>query len=226
MQRLRPVTKASPPARITRWAAFWTPRRFATVSAILLSIAALTTSWSSYQASIWSGKQSAYYTEASRLRVSSSRAAASAGQLLLLDISLFSQWLAATVEHRPQTAGEIQRRFRPEFTRAFDFWLRLHPLENHSAPSSPFVMAIYRIELGDSASFYERESGRVFALGQRANSVSDGYVLNTVVLAAVLFFAGTAQQFSERHARLGVLGLALAMSVFAVVNLFRYPIAR
>lgn len=58
-------------------------RWFEVVTAILLSIVAVATAWSGYQATRWAGEESTRYAEASALRVESTRDSTQAGQFSL-----------------------------------------------------------------------------------------------------------------------------------------------
>ena len=58
-----------------------TERRFRVITAIMLSIVAVATAWSGYQAARWGGLQSTKYAQASVLRVDLTRHSTLAGQL-------------------------------------------------------------------------------------------------------------------------------------------------
>jgi hypothetical protein len=50
------------------------------------------------------------------------------------------------------------------------------------------------------------------------------YLSNTVLLAAVLFFAGTSAKFNQRHVRQSSFFFALAVFLFAAVRMFLLPV--
>ena len=61
--------------------------------------------------------------------------------------------------------------------------------------------------------------------GKAANQQSDDYVLNTVILVSVLFFAGIAQRrFRRLEYRVALTILGSGMLVYGLVNIFRYPV--
>jgi hypothetical protein len=194
------------------------------ITAVLLSVAGLATSWVSYQAARWGGVQAAKYTEASALRVESTRASTAAGQRQAIDVGLFMAWVTAFA-HQDNVLTRFEReRFRPEFRPAFEAWLASKPAQNREAPSSPFVMPQYTSALADSAVALELESRRAFEAAQAANEQSDAYVLDAVILASVLFFAGIAQQLRWRPAQLAMLSIASVCTVLGLFNIVRYPI--
>jgi hypothetical protein len=193
------------------------------IGTILLSIAALCTSWAGYQATLWSGEQSQHSAEAGALRNKSSRSSNIAGQFLLLDVALFNNWLEHRVRGESQLAEFIEARFRPEFKPAFDAWMRTSPFEAPSASASPFSMPVYHLRMLDSAEMYETRADSAAARSNDANLTSDRYVLAAVILATVMFFATAAQQTDPRPARWLLLGLASLASVVGVVRLLTLP---
>lgn len=60
-------------------------------AAIILAFASVVTSWSGYQASLWSGIQATDYNQANALRVESTRESTEGGQLTGLDLALFME---------------------------------------------------------------------------------------------------------------------------------------
>jgi hypothetical protein len=55
--------------------------------------------------------------------------------------------------------------------------------------------------------------------------VAAHYLSNTVLFAAVLFFAGTSGKFDHRYVRQSSLFFAIAGFFFAAVRMFMLPIA-
>lgn len=196
------------------------------LSTVLLATAALATSWSSYQASIWSGKQSAYYSEAAGLRNEASRWFTRAGEERMIDIGLFNSWLQAYANGQDTVESFIRSRFRPEFAVAFDQWRVLRPLKNPTAPRSPFQTSAYRLASIDSGNSVDRRGDSVFAVGQSANDHSDGYVLTAVIFAAVLFLGGIAGQLGPLRTRFILLALAALLCIVGLVQLCTYPVSR
>ena len=183
-------------------------RRRATefASTILLALTTVVTSWSGYQASLWSGIQATNYNQANALRVESTRESTIAGQLGGLDVALFMAWVNASTLGNEQLEQFYRQRFRPQFRQIFDAWLATSPLTNPQAPVTPFALPGYRSEHGQHALELENRAGALFEAGHRANHYADTYVLGTVVLATVLFFCGIIQQFTEFRTRVFLLG--------------------
>lgn len=195
-----------------------------TLSAILLSLAALGTSWSGYQAGLWNGQMVTRYNQASALRVESVRNSAIASRNVQIDVQLFTNWLGAIAATNQPLADFYRTRFRPEFVPAFEAWLASRPLQNPQAASSPFELPEYRLAAQEEANRLEREAGEMFDQGVAANQTSDRYVLNTVILALVLFFSGLVSNFKLLFVRVTLIAVAMALLAYGVSRLLVYPV--
>src|SRR5262245_32590396 len=88
-------------------------RRTEFAATILLALASVVTSWSGYEASLWSGIQATDYNEANALRVESARESTKAGQLTGLDVALFMAWVEASGSGNERLQQFYRKRFRP-----------------------------------------------------------------------------------------------------------------
>jgi hypothetical protein len=198
-------------------------RRTEFASTILLAFTTVVTSWSGYQASLWSGIQATNYNQANALRVESTRESTLAGQFTGLDIAVFMAWVNAKASGNDELEQFFRQRFRPEFRQVFDTWLETKPLTNLQAPSTPFTLPGYRSEHGQRAIELENQAKALFEAGHRANHYADTYVLGTVLLATVLFFCGIIPQFQEVRVRLGLLGMAVLLLIFGLSKILVLP---
>ena len=194
------------------------------IATIILAFATLATAWSGYQSARWGGDQSTKYSQAGALRTESTRASTKAGQLMQIDIGLFTNWVNAFAVDNQELAQFYENRFRPEFMLAFDAWLATDPRNNPEAPSSPFSMPEYSVSLAEEADRLEQEASKTFDEGSVANQISDDYILNTVILASVLFLAGVQSRIKSVPARMVIVILGLAILTFGLINIVSYPI--
>jgi hypothetical protein len=65
----------------------------------------------------------------------------------------------------------------------------------------------------------------VFFEAKRTGNVAAQYLSNTVLLTAVLFFAGTSAKFDQRYVRQSSLFFAVAAFLFAAVRMLMLPVA-
>jgi hypothetical protein len=175
------------------------------IAAVALSIAAVATAWSGYQASRWNGEQAVASSHANATRIAAARADGEARTQLQIDIETFVQWVDARASDQRSLADFYEQRFRPEFKPAFDAWLATRPFRNPSAPASPFAMSEYQPaaaveaeQLGEQADAYSEEMRQDI---QRATN----YVLAVVLFSVALFFAAISTKLTSRRLRVATL---------------------
>lgn len=192
------------------------------VSAILLAIATIFTAWSAFQATKWSGVMSIRFSEANAARTESMRASTTAGQQVIVDVTIFADWLQALAAGETELQQFLQQRFRDEFAPAFDAWVAAEPLENADAPASPFAMLEYELADEQRADGLAEEADLRSRQAREANQRGDNYVLTTVLFAAVLFFAGVSTKFNGLRTKTFavVFGVVLLLAGIAILATF------
>jgi hypothetical protein len=115
------------------------------VATVLLVVAAVATSWSSYQATRWNGEQAAAAGRTNAIRIEASRADGLAEAQTEIDVATFIAWAEADVTGDRELATFVMDRFRDEFRPAFDAWTATAPLTNPEAPPTPFAMDDYQL---------------------------------------------------------------------------------
>lgn len=113
---------------------------------MLLALAGMGTSWSTYQAGAWSGVQSEHYARAVVLTTTSSERSLEAGQQQTFDIAIFLNWAAAYARGDSELTDFLRERARPEFRPALDAWDATKPLLNPAAAPTPFSLPEYRLQ--------------------------------------------------------------------------------
>src|SRR5262245_47090729 len=193
---------------------------------ILLSVSALGTSWSGYQASLWSGNQTELAYDASAIRTRATRAGLKAGLERTVDVALFTSWLEAYARHDTVYVKFLQRRFRREFIPAFEAWIATKPAKTPNAPLTPFAMSEYHLAADDSAFQLDRLADRTGNLAIVASRNGDAFVLNAVLFATAMVFGSVAQQENNRKSmRLTLVGLSTLMCLVALVRILMSPSA-
>jgi hypothetical protein len=142
-----------------------------------------------------------------------------------VDIMMFSDWIDAISSDNQAKADFLFARMRDEMKPAMDEWLTTDPFNDPTAPMSPLVMEAYEVSKLDEATQLEDQAGLFFEQAQVANQQSDDYVLTTVLLASVLFFAGIATRFKARSVQVVITIVAAAVLLIGLFNLATYPIA-
>jgi len=201
------------------------PRWLDIMSVVLLSVAALASAWCTYQAALWDGLQAEQYTIVGERNVDAALASAKAGQQQMVDLGMFMNWLSAYADGKTDVTTFYERRFRADFVPAFRAWVASEPRRNRAAPPTPFVLPEYRLAERERANQLTADATRAFGEGRAANQRGDDYVLDTVVLASVLFLAGIAQQAPRLAMRKAITAVALVILVGAVARIATSPLA-
>ena len=194
---------------------------FATV---LLSTAALGTAYGAWQAGLWDGQQAAHYTRTNAEHAEAAQISSLAAAELSYDaISTLELGLAA-IEEGPAKVELIAKHvIRREFRPYLDAWLETRPFVNPSAPSTPFAMPGFHNAKLAEALAHSRAAEHQYEAGQRANQISDDYLLSTVVFGFVLFFAGISPKLHRRPFRWTALVISAIAMVLGLVLLLQLP---
>lgn len=192
---------------------------------VVMSLAAVATAWCAYQSSVWGGLQARHYAAASKLRQEAVQQHLEGNQMLVLDSSLFTSYVAARADDKDELANYMQQRFRPEMKVAMDAWLATHPQENAAAPKTPFVMPEYQNKAWVAGQAAEAQANEEMMAGVHSNHHSETYVLATVLFAVVLFFAGVGPKLPRLPARRLAFWFSAGLLVLTLIWMATLPIA-
>jgi hypothetical protein len=171
------------------------------VVTVLLVVAALGTSWSSYQATRWNGEQAAAASRTSAIRISAARAQGLSQAQTQVDVATFIAWADANRSGDRRVAAFYVDRFRDEFRPAFDAWRATRPFADPDAPPTPFAMPEYQLASRTEAESLDAQSEASAAQVRLDIQRSSNYVLTVVLYAVVLFFAGMSTRLRNLRLR-------------------------
>jgi hypothetical protein len=194
------------------------------VATLLLSLAAIATAWSSYQATRWNGEQAKAASRTNAIRIQAARAQARGEAQTEVDVATFIQWVNARARQETGLATFYRDRFREEFAPAFNAWLSTTPFENPGAPSSPFAMRQYRLAATAEAERLDEAAEVSAARVSRSIQRASNYVLGVVLFAVSLFFAGISTRIAAPGSRKALLGLGCLLFVGTVAWIATFPI--
>jgi hypothetical protein len=198
---------------------------FEPVTAILMAVASLSTAWCSYQISLWSGQRSGFETHADKLEKQATAMHLEARQIESVQMREVMEVIDATLEGDAKRARFYADRFEGELKPAYEKWIAANPFENPDAPPHPFVPALYtpryQQEIRDARAAAAQAESQSNVTGHTAST----YLSNTVILATVLFFAGTVGKFTQRHVRRSSLAFAIVLFGYVVVRTLVLPVA-
>ena len=190
-----------------------------------LSMAAVATAWSGYQAARWHGEQARAQSASIAARVESTRAANVANRQGEIDVALFTQWVDAYARDEVELAAFYRKRFRPEFQPAFNAWVATKPRKNPDAPLSPFALPEYKLAANATAERLEATAARFSVSVGRFIQRADNYSLAVVLFATSLFFAGISTRLRSSKPQLVILGLGYTLFLGALIWLATFPVS-
>ncbi|CAN5815700.1 hypothetical protein BH23CHL8_BH23CHL8_03060 [soil metagenome] len=195
--------------------------RLDVVAAVILALATILTTWSAYQSTRWSGIQSDLDSEASAMRLVAAQATSLFAAGVQIDVAMWLTWLDHATAGDEAGAAHVEARFREEFEPAFKAWQGLDG-GDVIPPDTPFDLEEYVLEDEATVLALNDQAEEVTAQARRANRTSDDFVLVTVIMAGVLFFAGVGTKFGSPGVRIGMLvmaGLLFAAGLLSTIGL-------
>jgi len=193
------------------------------ITAVLLSVAAVATAWATFQASQWADRQGDSVASSSIARSESLRLSNDAGQIEQIDTAMWLEWLTAWSAGDRERADFLKERFRPPLAAAHRSWTAKARLDSDGRPvfvppGTPLDDAAYSIPKAERAEQLAVEAEEGMAEAQEASSTATEFVTAALLLALVMFFSGIATKF--RNPRLQVVLVVLAAG-FLVIGLVR-----
>jgi len=192
---------------------------------VLLAVAAVSTAWSSYQATRWNGEQAKTSGRVNKARIDAARVSGLANAQQQVDVATFMQWVDSHARGEAKLESFYRARFRPEYSPAFDAWLATKPLQTKDAPPTPFVMPEYRLAAREEAERLDQTADALAANVRRDIQRSSNYVLGVVLFAVALFFAGMSTKLTSGGLRKAVLAVGCILFVGTVVWIATFPVS-
>jgi hypothetical protein len=192
---------------------------------VLLVVAAVATSWSSYQATRWNGEQAKAASRTNAVRIEAARAQGLAQSQTQVDVATFIAWADADRRGETELAEFYVHRFRKEFRPAFDAWTATRPLVNPDAPPTPFAMNEYQVAAREQAKQLDAAAEASAAEVRRDIQRASNYVLTVVLYAVVLFFAGMSTRIQDRRLRWILTLAGCLVFVTAVTWIATFPVS-
>lgn len=217
----QPSGEAAPPSPVA--APDKAMSRLELVAVIILSITAVLTAWSGFEASKWSGEMSIAFSRASGSRIDAASLAGQANAARGFDLTVFASYVEAVGTDNDQLAVFIESRFTPHFRVAFDEWVALDPLVNPDAPPGPFALDSYVVPGEVESAEADARADQLFAEALTYNRRGDNYTLLTVLFALVLFFTAVSGRLESRRLAWTVLGGAIVLLCVGIGFLIAFP---
>jgi hypothetical protein len=193
------------------------------VTALLMALATLSTAWCSYQSAAWTRQSNRLMNDFNALERKAGLVSLQGTQAATIHAAMFMQLLAAQQAGNEKLAAFYVERFPPDVRKAYDAWIAQKPFENPNADPHPFVPKLYQMRGTAEAAEVTAAAATRLGDARNAGSLSGQYLANTVLFAAVLFFAATSNKFEQRRVRVVAFIFALAVFGFALTRTLMLP---
>src|SRR5437773_343133 len=194
------------------------------VAALLMALATLSTAWCSFESAAWTRKSNRLMNEFNALERRAGLLTMQGMQQATIHTGMFMQALAAHQAGNDKLVNFYVERFPPELRKAYDAWLAEKPFENPNADPHPFVPKLYETPGTRQAAEANVRAANSLEEARKAGTLSGQYLANTVLFAAVLFFANASSRFEQRRVRIVAFSFAIAVFLFAVVRTAMLPL--
>jgi len=197
-------------------------------TAIILAIAAVATTWASFQASQWANAQSDAQSLSAIQRSDANRAASEAASQSVVDSQMWIAWVEATAAKQKLRAGFLRDRFSPALDVVQKQWLGTVPVDADGNPAAipdgtPLSLPGYVVPAQVQADEFSRRAEASLADADRASNTATRHVMLAVLFALVLFFASVATKFSAPKIQVALILTALLLLVTTTIRMLMLP---
>jgi hypothetical protein len=199
------------------------------IGTVILSVASLAVAWCTYQSTLWNGKQvfklaesNAYYREAlEKIFI--------VWQQQEIDAVVTLNFLEAVLDKKQTLIDYYGKRGTSELTKILKTWQLMDPVHNDKAPAHPLQMQEYKkmVKLSMAAADSATANAiRSWEEAQRLNTISDHYILYTVIFSLVMVLCAVATKLTRL--RIAFVSMLITGSLFVIALLLLFilvPIA-
>jgi hypothetical protein len=194
------------------------------VTALLMALATLSTAWCGYQSAAWTRQSNRFMNEFNTLERRAGLLTMQGTQQATIHTGMFMQALAAKQAGNDKLVNFYVERFPPELRKAYDAWMAQKPFESPNADPHPFVPKLYVTPGTREAADANARAANNLEEARKAGTVSGQYLANTVLFAAVLFFASASSRFEQRRVRVVAFAFAVTVFLFTVIRTAMLPL--
>ena len=197
-------------------------------TAIILAIAAVATTWASFQASQWSNAQSDAQSASAIQRSDANRAASEATSQAVVDSQMWISWVEATAAKDKRRAGFLRDRFSPALDRVQKEWLGKVPVDADGNPAAvpdgtPLDLPGYVVPAQLQADTLSAKAEESLALADEASNNATKHVMLAVLFALVLFFASVATKFTAPKIQVALVLVSLLLLATTCIRMLMLP---
>jgi hypothetical protein len=195
---------------------------------LILSIAALSMTWCTYQSTLWNGIQTFKLESANLAYRDAQEKTLMAMQHRLMDETVVINFMNAVLANDTTRTAFYMQRVRPELSVILSGWFDQDPLHNKKAALHPGAMKEYQAFLKHDlveAEAIKTKAAAYWGQADQANKNADNYVLFTVVFSMIMFIGAIATKMT--HLKLtftlivvsGLICIGILLALFLIMPL-------
>ena len=197
-------------------------------TAIILALAAVATTWASFQASQWSNAQSDAQSVSAIQRSDANRAASEATSQSVVDSQMWIAWVEAVASGQKERAGFLRDRFSSALDKAQKEWLGRVPVDGDGNPArvpdgTPLDLPSYVVPSQIQADELSNKAEASLAEADDASNTATKYVMLAVLFALVLFFASVATKFTSPKIQVALILTGLLLLITTCIRMILLP---
>ena len=194
-------------------------KRIDLLSTILLSLAAVLSAMSAYQASRWYSAMNLSLNESSTLRAESAVADRGANRGILADMMFFVEWTKEFRNKDSVMMVAIEDRFSETLDTAFRAWrhLGVKGAAGILPRGTPFSMPEYAPPLHEQSMLLIKQSEEKFEKGKIAADIGDDFIFSLVIFSLALFFGAVCTKIDGHRLQASLLWLGIIILIAGVI---------
>jgi len=192
---------------------------------ILLSLAAVLSALSAYQASRWYSQTNVSLAESSTLRAAAAIDDRNVNRQILADMMLFLEWTDAFRKTDTTLMTALQDRFGESLKKAFPAWLRLKKkgAANLLPQGTPFDLKEYAPALQQESNKLIIQSENKFATARNSARVGDSYIFSLVIFSLALFFGAVCTKVNAHLQQAILFWIGVFIILIGIITVLQLP---
>jgi len=200
-------------------------QRIDLLATILLSLAAVLSALSVYQASRWFSEMNVSLGESSTLRAAAAKDDRDANRQILSDMMLFLEWTDAFRKKDTTLMTALQDRFGEPLKKSFPVWLHLEKkgAANLLPKGTPLELQEYSLELQKESNELVDRSEKIFMIAKKAARVGDGFIFSLVIFSLALFFGAVCTKIDTHLLQAILLWIGIVILTIGIIIIALLP---
>jgi hypothetical protein len=195
------------------------------LATILLSLAAVLSALSAYQASRWYSQMNVSLAESSMLRAAAAKNDRDANRQILADMMIFLEWTDAFRKKDKTLMTALQDRFSEPLKKSFSAWLQL---EKKGAAKllpkgTPLELQEYSLELQKESNTLVQRSENIFMDAKNAARIGDNFIFSLVIFSLALFFGAVCTKIDTHLFQAILLWLGVTIMIVGLIIIAQLP---